>query len=193
MSEQAIREFATRLLAEGPQALSTRDRKLLEKIARRRTVARNINAEFEEQLTFGERVSDRVAEIGGSWAFIIGFGTLIILWVILNSFILVRWNGSFDAYPYVFLNLILSMVAAIQAPVIMMSQNRQSDKDRLAAAHDYEVNLKAEIEIAALHEKLDQLRSGEITSILDRIETLLQRHLAEDERRESLARKVSEG
>ncbi len=193
MSEQAIREFATRLLAEGPQALSTRDRKLLEKIARRRTIARNINAEFEEQLTFGERVSDRVAEIGGSWAFIIGFGTLIIFWVILNSFILVRWNGSFDAYPYVFLNLILSMVAAIQAPVIMMSQNRQSDKDRLAAAHDYEVNLKAEIEIAALHEKLDQLRSGEITSILDRIETLLQRHLAEDERRESLARKVSEG
>ncbi|MBN9019380.1 MAG: DUF1003 domain-containing protein [Rhizobiales bacterium] len=193
MSEQAIREFATRLLAEGPQALSTRDRKLLEKIARRRTIARNINAEFEEQLTFGERVSDRVAEIGGSWAFIIGFGTLIILWVILNSFILVRWNGSFDAYPYVFLNLILSMVAAIQAPVIMMSQNRQSDKDRLAAAHDYEVNLKAEIEIAALHEKLDQLRSGEITSILDRIETLLQQHLAEDERRESLARKFSEG
>ncbi|MBB3933061.1 putative membrane protein [Kaistia hirudinis] len=193
MSEQAIREFATRLLAEGPQALSTRDRKLLEKIARRRTVARNINAEFEEQLTFGERVSDRVAEIGGSWAFIIGFGTLIIFWVILNSFILVRWNGSFDAYPYVFLNLILSMVAAIQAPVIMMSQNRQSDKDRLAAAHDYEVNLKAEIEIAALHEKLDQLRSGEITSILDRIETLLERHMAEDDRRESRARKVSEG
>ena len=193
MSEQAIREFATRLLAEGPQALSTRDRKLLEKIARRRTIARNINAEFEEQLTFGERVSDRVAEIGGSWAFIIGFGTLIILWVILNSFILVRWNGSFDANPYDFLNLILSMVAANQAPVIMMSQNRQSDKDRLAAAHDYEVNLKAEIEIAALHEKLDQLRSGEITSILDRIETLLQQHLAEDERRESLARKLSEG
>lgn len=184
MSDEAIRDLATRLLADGPQAFSSRDRKLLDKMARRHTIARNINAEFDQQLTFGERVSDRVAEIGGSWGFIIAFGVLIVGWVILNSLLLVRWNGVFDPYPYVFLNLVLSMVAAIQAPVIMMSQNRQAEKDRLAAQHDYEVNLKAEIEIAGLHEKLDQMRSGEVKSILDRIETLLQQHMAEDELRE---------
>jgi len=188
MSDEAIRDLATRLLADGPQAFSSRDRKLLDKMARRHTIARNINAEFDQQLTFGERVSDRVAEIGGSWGFIIAFGVLIVGWVILNSLLLVRWNGVFDPYPYVFLNLVLSMVAAIQAPVIMMSQNRQAEKDRLAAQHDYEVNLKAEIEIAGLHEKLDQMRSGEVKSILDRIETLLQQHMAEDELRETLTR-----
>lgn len=193
MSDAAIRDLARRLLAEGTQTISSHDRKLLEKVATRHTVAHDVNKEFEAQLTFGERLSDRVAEFGGSWSFIIGFGGIIVAWVVLNAYILVNWGSPFDPYPFIFLNLVLSMVAAVQAPVIMMSQNRQADKDRLAAQHDYEVNLKAEIEIAALHEKLDQLRSGEITSILDRIETLLEQHLMEDDRRESLARKVSEG
>ncbi|MCX5515703.1 hypothetical protein C3941_06365 [Kaistia algarum] len=186
MSEGSIRQLAERLLVEGAASLSAHDRKLLEKIAQRIPVVRDINSEFDSQLTFGERLSDRVAEIGGSWSFIIGFGAIIVTWVILNSIVLVRWGGSFDAYPYIFLNLVLSMVAALQAPIIMMSQNRQSDRDRLAARLDYEVNLKAELEITALHEKLDQLRSGEVKSILGHIETLLERHLAEEELRETL-------
>jgi uncharacterized membrane protein len=99
-----------------------------------------------------------VAIFGGSWTFIMLFGCCLLLWVALNSFILARRGGAFDPYPYILLNLFLSMIAALQAPVIMMSQNRQSAKDRLDAAHDYEVNLKAELEVRALHEKVDGLR-----------------------------------
>lgn len=151
-------------------------------IATRTHVARDINAEFYQQLSFGDRLADRVAAIGGSWAFIIGFAIVILGWTGLNTFVLTRWgSGGFDPYPYVFLNLVLSMVAALQAPVIMMSQNRQADKDRLAAQHDYEVNLKSEIEIMALHDKVEQLRSGELRTILARIETLLADHMARDE------------
>src|SRR5207253_8842939 len=98
------------------------------------------------------------ASFGGSWPFIIIFGAVLLLWVLLNSYIL-AWPGvAFDPYPYILLNLVLSMLAAIQAPIIMMSQNRQAARDRLDAAHDYEVNLKAELEILGLHEKLDELR-----------------------------------
>ncbi|WP_018183638.1 DUF1003 domain-containing protein [Kaistia granuli] len=181
MSDAAIRELCERLLANGTEALSAGDRRLLEKVATRTHVARNINAEFDSQLSFGDRLADRVAAIGGSWGFIIAFGLVIAAWVVLNSFLLASWGGAFDAYPYVFLNLVLSMVAALQAPVIMMSQNRQADKDRLAAQHDYEVNLKAEVEIMALHDKFEQLRSGELHTILERIEAILAAHMAQDE------------
>ena len=149
-------------------------------MAARQHVARDINVEFDNQLTFGDRLSDRVAAVGGSWTFIIAFALVIVAWVVLNSILLVRWGGVFDAYPYIFLNLVLSMVAALQAPVIMMSQNRQAEKDRLAAQHDYEVNLKAEIEIMALHDKFEQVRTGELRTILERIETVLEVHLAAD-------------
>jgi uncharacterized membrane protein len=104
-------------------------------------------------------MADKVASFGGSWAFIIIFMVVLVMWIVLNSFILIKLgSGSFDPYPYIFLNLILSMLAAIQAPIIMMSQNRQAYKDRLSAEHDYEVNLKAELEIIALHEKVDSLK-----------------------------------
>jgi len=186
MSEQDIRDLAERLLVDGTTSLSAHDRKLLEQIARRQTRTRNVNSEFEEQLTFGERLSDQVAAIGGSWGFIIGFGTVILGWVVLNSVVLLGYGGPFDPYPYIFLNLILSMVAAIQAPIIMMSQNRQADKDRLAAQLDYEVNLRAEIEIGSLHDKLEQMRSTELRSILERIETALDVHLARDVARERI-------
>jgi uncharacterized membrane protein len=181
MSDAAIRDLCERLLADGPSVLSASDRRLMEKVATRTHVARDINAEFEQQLSFGDRLADRVAAIGGSWAFIIAFAVVIVGWTGLNSFVLTRWGSGFDPYPYVFLNLVLSMVAALQAPVIMMSQNRQADKDRLAAQHDYEVNLKAEIEIMALHDKVEQLRSGELGTILERIEMLLAAHVARDE------------
>lgn len=121
-------------------------------------LARDINREFDNQLTLGQRVADKVAAFGGSWTFIILFVGILVAWVVLNSVILARQHAAFDPYPYILLNLFLSMTAAVQAPVIMMSQNRQAAKDRLDAAHDYEINLKAEMEINTLQEKLDELR-----------------------------------
>jgi CRP/FNR family transcriptional regulator, cyclic AMP receptor protein len=121
----------------------------------RNPAARNVNLEAEERLTFGERIADKVATFGGSWTFIIFFGTVMVTWVIVNSVILAR--RAFDPFPYILLNLFLSMLAAIQAPVIMMSQNRQAAKDRLKADIQYDVNLKAELEIAQLHQKVDRI------------------------------------
>ena len=114
----------------------------------------------------GQRAADAVATFGGSWTFIAIFAAILIAWVGLNSFILVKYDKNFDPYPYILLNLFLSMLAAIQAPIILMSQNRQADKDRLNAEHDYEVNLKAELEIMLLHEKVDLLREGQWGELL---------------------------
>jgi len=117
--------------------------------------------------TPGQRLADRVAEVGGSWAFIIGFGAALALWMSWN--VLTRGlNLSFDPYPFIFLNLMLSMLAAIQAPVIMMSQNRAAQRDRKAAEHDYIVNLRAELEIMHLHDKVDALRKRELLGIIKR-------------------------
>ena len=124
----------------------------------RTQVARNVNIEEEERLTFGQRIADRVATFGGSWTFIIFFGAVLVTWVIINTLILV--SRAFDPYPYILLNLFLSMLAALQAPVIMMSQNRQAHKDRLKADLDYEVNLKAELEVAQLHHKVERIHEA---------------------------------
>src|SRR5215510_3386204 len=121
----------------------------------RTQVSRNVNVEEQERLTFAQKVADRVAAFGGSWTFIIIFGTVMVVWVITNSTALLR--NHFDPYPYILLNLFLSMIAAIQAPVIMMSQNRQSAKDRLRSDLDYQVNFKAELEVANLHHKVDRM------------------------------------
>jgi CRP/FNR family cyclic AMP-dependent transcriptional regulator len=118
-------------------------------------VSRNVNVEEEERMTLGARISDKVAAFGGSWTFISIFFCFMLVWVILNTAAL--FGHHFDPYPYILLNLFLSMVAAIQAPVIMMSQNRQAGKDRLQADQDYQVNLKAELEVAQLHRKLDRI------------------------------------
>ncbi|MFL6300206.1 MAG: DUF1003 domain-containing protein [Terriglobales bacterium] len=118
-------------------------------------VAKNVNEEEEEMMTFGERLADRVAAFGGSWTFIIFFGAILLSWVALNTIAL--HDKGFDPYPYILLNLFLSMIASLQAPVIMMSQNRQGSKDRLKADLDYEVNLKAELEVAQLHNKVDKI------------------------------------
>jgi uncharacterized membrane protein len=173
MTDDAVRMLARSLLEAGVGDLTAHERKVILKLAERKSVARDVNTQFDEQLSFGDRVADQVAAIGGSWAFILAFAAVILTWVGLNSVLLVRWGGPFDPYPYIFLNLLLSMLAAIQAPVIMMSQNRQAEKDRLAAAHDYEVNLKAEIEIMALHDKLDQLRTEHIAALVERVDQLL--------------------
>ncbi len=121
----------------------------------RTRVSRNINEEEEGQLTFGERLADRVAAFGGSWTFIICFGVTLAAWVIGNTVAVAK--HPFDPYPFIFLNLILSMLAAIQAPVIMMSQNRQGAKDRMKTDMDYRIDLKGELEIAHLHTKVDQI------------------------------------
>lgn len=134
------------------------EQEIIHHLLKREHITRNINKEFDTQLTFGQRVADKVASFGGSWTFIFIFGAFLVVWIVINSLVLAHSRNAFDPFPYILLNLLLSMTAAIQAPVIMMSQNRQADKDRMDAAHDYEVNLKAEMEIAALHEKLDLLR-----------------------------------
>ncbi|NEX64650.1 DUF1003 domain-containing protein [Noviherbaspirillum galbum] len=117
--------------------------------------------------TPGQRAADAVARFGGSWTFIGVFATCLIAWVVLNSFLLARRGGAFDPYPYILLNLFLSMLAAVQAPIILMSQNRQAQRDRTGAEHDYEVNMKAELEIMLLHEKIDSLREGQWHELLE--------------------------
>lgn len=118
-------------------------------------------------LTFGQRVADQVAYWGGSWPFIIGFALVMLVWIGGN---IALAANAFDPYPFILLNLVLSTLAAIQAPIIMMSQNRQNVRDRLQAWHDYEVNLKAELEIMALHERLDRARIEQVIDALERIE-----------------------
>ncbi|MES2523498.1 MAG: DUF1003 domain-containing protein [Gemmatimonadota bacterium] len=144
--------------------LSRRDQRLLkaifERIARRESISRNANAELEESRTWGERVADRIADFGGSWTFILLFLAFLATWATVNAVVLTRETAP-DPYPFIFLNLLLSMVAALQAPVIMMSQKRQAQRDRLAAENDYQVNLRAEVEIRQLHDKLDELREGQ--------------------------------
>jgi len=134
------------------------EQRVVDRLTQRLHISHNAHKDFEAGLTFGDRVADRIAVFGGSWTFILLFLSLLLAWIVLNTVVLTRIGKPFDAYPYIFLNLILSMLAALQAPVIMMSQNRHAAKDRIAAQHDYEVNLKSELEILALHQKIDTLR-----------------------------------
>lgn len=154
--DKSVTELAQRLLNTGVEQMPARERRVIERIAQRLQVSRNINREFVDIRTFGQRLADQVAEFGGSWTFIILFVFFLLVWALVNSTLLMA--QPVDPFPYIFLNLILSMIAALQAPVIMMSQNRQAARDRLAAAIDYEVNLKAELEIMGLHEKFDHMR-----------------------------------
>jgi len=157
--DKKVRDTAEKLFNAEYEKLSRHEKHVAHHITERTPISTNVIQDYSEQLTFGQRMADKVASFGGSWAFIIIFMIVLVGWIVLNSFILIKLrNGSFDPYPYIFLNLILSMLAAIQAPIIMMSQNRQAYKDRLSAEHDYEVNLKAELEIIALHEKVDSLK-----------------------------------
>ncbi|MCA0434056.1 MAG: DUF1003 domain-containing protein [Proteobacteria bacterium] len=153
----------------GFKSLSQEERRSLAQLIRRARVSRNVHSDLEGQRSLGERLSDAVAAFGGSWTFIIIFSGVLLSWCLLNTVVLAA--GAFDPYPYVFLNLVLSTIAAVQAPIIMMSQNRQASRDRVVQQHDYEVNLKAEIEIMALHEKMDELRLkqfGELLTIQQR-------------------------
>ncbi len=165
-THDAVQLLAQRLLDMGYEDIPAPERQVIERVAKRLAVSRNINVEHDKSYTFGERLADKVASFGGSWTFLILFSAVIIGWVVLNSVMLA---GGIDPYPYILLNLFLSMLASIQAPIIMMPQNRLAAKDRLSAAHDYEVNLKAEIKIMALHEKLDEIRSKDIAELLKHV------------------------
>lgn len=148
--EKYITEYLVRQTGE----LTELEQKVIDSISDRATLSDKL-VEDEAQRTFGQKIADKVAAFGGSWTFIIAFLGFILIWICLNVFWLA--NRNFDPFPFILLNLILSCIAAIQAPVIMMSQNRQESKDRERAKKDYMINLKAELEIRSLHEKIDHL------------------------------------
>lgn len=159
--------LAERFFGKAFETLSHHEQRVIHDIIERRRTTRNVSKAVDDDLTFGQRLADRVAEFGGSWTFIIIFLSVLVVWVALNSYVLLQADDAFDPYPYILLNLVLSMVAALQAPVIMMSQNRQAAKDRADMAHDYEINLKAEMELMQLHDKLDLLVQQKWQSLLD--------------------------
>ena len=161
-----VTKLAEQLLHEDFDLLSPREQVVITRIADGLHISRNVLEELQQRLTPGQRLADRVASFGGSWPFIILFLAVMAVWIIINTLILAEWSHTFDPYPYILLNLVLSMLAAIQAPVIMMSQNRHAEKDRIDAALDYEVNLKAELEIMSLHQKLDMLAQEQWSELL---------------------------
>lgn len=161
--------------------LAARERRIVDAVLHRTPVSRDMSQALLDDRTFGQRMADRIAGFGGSWPFILIFLAFLAGWMALNAVILRPRGEEFDPYPFILLNLILSTLAALQAPVIMMSQNRQAERDRLNAANDYEVNLKAELEIRALHQRLDALRDEEWAELvrLQQVQIdLLQRLLA---------------
>jgi uncharacterized membrane protein len=158
-------EYLEDLLQEDRGQITALQQQALSAMEQHEVLSRNLNVAFEEELTFWERLSDKVASFGGSWGFIIGFGAVICLWIIINSMVLLI--QPFDPYPYIFLNLILSGLAGFQAPIILMSQNRQDSKDRLRSEFDYRINLKAELEIRNLNEKMDLMLSQQWHRLLE--------------------------
>ncbi len=160
-------KYIQSVLARENGELSGMGRQVLENFASEKTLSEKLLEEQEQQAhsSFGERVADKIAGFGGSWTFILSFLAVLLLWIIINSFLL--HSRPFDPYPFILLNLVLSCIAAIQAPVIMMSQNRQELKDRTRAKNDYLINLKSELEVRMLHEKIDHL-------IINQQETLLE-------------------
>ncbi|OWR01022.1 DUF1003 domain-containing protein [Sphingopyxis witflariensis] len=159
-----IADLSLRLLGRPLEELDGDERRVLDAIAERRLTSRDAADLVDQESSFGARLSDHVAAVGGSWGFIILFTVVLLGWMLLNSEILARWGLAFDPYPFIFLNLMLSTLAAVQAPIIMMSQNRASAKDRIAAGLDYEINLRAELEIMRLHHKMDELM-GEVKGL----------------------------
>lgn len=145
--------------------LSKLEKEVVKSLTEHEILVKSINKEFEKKLSLGESLADKVAGFGGSWKFIMLFLAIIMIWIVDNSFLLL--SRPFDPYPFILLNLVLSCVAALQAPVIMMSQNRKEQKDRLRGEHDYKIDLKAELEIRHLHEKLDHLLQNQWHHLMD--------------------------
>lgn len=158
-------QYVEDTLEEETGKISSLQERVLKGWTEHEILSKNINLQFEKELTIWERLSDRVAAFGGSWGFIIGFACIIALWIAVNSVVLLV--RPFDPYPYIFLNLILSGLAGFQAPIILMSQNRQDSKDRMRSEHDYQLNLKAELQIRHLNEKLDLLLTSQWRRLLE--------------------------
>ena len=174
--------IAETLIGKQYDAMDAHTQRVARHLTERKHVSRNTAEVSDNSMTAAQRAADAVARFGGSWSFIFMFGLVLVAWVILNSVILLRYGSTFDPYPYILLNLFLSMLASIQAPIILMSQNRQAEVDRKHAEHDYEVNLKAELEILLLHEKIDALREQqwqELIQLQQQQITLLEKLLAE--------------
>ena len=161
------RMTARLLLATELHKLPDDEREIVERFISRKHMARNVLQEFDRSLSFGERLADRVAEVGGSWTFIVVFLLVMGGWMAVNTALL--RHEAFDPYPYILLNLALSCLAALQAPIIMMSQNRQADSDRAQAKNDYEVNVRAELEILQVHEKINAMRETELAELVEAV------------------------
>jgi uncharacterized membrane protein len=176
--------YVKNVLEKEKGEISSIEEQVIRSVNENELLSKNINTEFEQKLTFGERLADKIADFGGSWNFIVIFGCILLLWVATNSMLIV--SRPFDPYPFIFLNLLLSCLAAIQAPVILMSQNRQESRDRLRSDHDYLINLKAELEIRHLHEKMDHL-------LVNQWQRLLEIQQIQMELMEELAHKTTRG
>jgi uncharacterized membrane protein len=186
MTDDRLSAIARQLMRRRVEDLDALERRVLNHIAEDAHINRNPDDEDDDEPrrrpTTGERIADRVASFGGSWTFILLFLGFLAAWCAINTLVLTKA----DPYPFIFLNLLLSMLAALQAPVIMMSQNRQARKDRATARHDYEVNLKAELDLMALHDKLDDLRDQRLAKLMRQQEEqleLLKRMVADTARR----------
>ena len=156
-------DISRRFFGKPSSELGAIERHVLLNANEKRILSQDANAAFVAGQSFGERLADSIAKVGGSWSFIIAFLVFLVFWATTNTILLAR--DAFDPYPFIFLNLLLSMVAALQAPVIMMSQNRQAMKDRFEASKDYEVNLKSELELISLHNKIDTVLLHEIAEL----------------------------
>jgi uncharacterized membrane protein len=165
------KDYLNQMLANEFGELDELEQEVINSISGNKILSEQISFSFEEKSTFGERIADKIAEFGGSWTFIITFFSFILFWICLNAWWLA--NASFDPFPFILLNLLLSCLAAIQAPIIMMSQNRQEAKDRMRSEHDYKINLKAELEIQLLHKKIDHILIHQSKRLLEiqRIQT----------------------
>lgn len=159
------KKYLELLLQKEHRELGALETEVVKAIQNNKLLSENIEPEIESQLTTGQKMADKIAEFGGSWTFIIFFFTFLLIWMFVNIWVLA--TRPFDPYPFILLNLILSCLAAIQAPIIMMSQNRKEQKDRARSVNDYQVNLKAELEIRLLHEKLDHLIIHQNKRMLD--------------------------
>ncbi|QDV85866.1 DUF1003 domain-containing protein [Planctomycetes bacterium TBK1r] len=157
--------YIQNVLEEERGELSELERDVIESLRQHEIVTENLNEIMEDNSTLGQRLADKVASFGGSWTFILLFAGVLTVWVTINSVAI--FVKPFDPYPFIFLNLVLSCLAAIQAPIIMMSQNRQGEKDRLQSENDYRVNLKAELEIRHLHSKMDLLLTHQWQRLLE--------------------------
>lgn len=163
--DQLRSEYVEDALREEVGQLSQLEEEVVKSMKEQETLTENLNLTFEKSITFGQHVADHVAAFGGSWTFIGAFALVLVVWIAINSIALLA--RPFDPYPYILLNLILSCLAALQAPIIMMSQNRMEVRDRLRSENDYQVNLKAELEIRHLHEKLDVLLKHQWQKLLE--------------------------